>query len=107
MCENNLEDLSKSMLDLKNSLKDINGHTDIDMYEVLTDVFLSHYTDYSSINEFLDATGITDEDVRNYNNSPEHLDKIAQEYVKFESFGQFLLQASIDKKFIDHGFDLS
>ncbi|ALJ30794.1 hypothetical protein [Apilactobacillus kunkeei] len=107
MCENNLEDLSKSMLDLKNSLKDINGHTEIDMYEVLTDVFLSHYTDYSSINEFLDATGITDEDVRNYNNSPEHLDKIAQEYVKFESFGQFLLQASIDKKFIDHGFDLS
>ncbi|UQS85812.1 hypothetical protein MOO46_07410 (plasmid) [Apilactobacillus apisilvae] len=107
MSEDSMENLSKDMHGLTDSLKEMNGHTEINMYEVLTDNFLSHYTDYANIDDFLNATGITDEDVQNYNDSPEHLDKIAQDYAKFESFGQFLLQAATEKKFIDHGFDLS
>lgn len=70
MSKYNLEILGQSMIHFNNSPKDMNGHTEIDMFEVLTDIFLSHYNDYSSINEFLNDTGITDEDVRNRNNSP-------------------------------------
>ncbi|ALJ30748.1 hypothetical protein AKUH3B204M_04740 [Apilactobacillus kunkeei] len=99
-----LNDLSKNVSNLKNSLEDLEGYHKINIASVLTDDFVQHYTKFNNMIELFNDAGITEEDINNYNNNPEKLDKFAREYANFENFQALIVQAKLDQTLKNSGF---
>ncbi len=92
-------DVVESALD---GMRDVQGYTVADLFNP---GFLKKHTNYTDCDEFLEDSGITPDQLLNYQKYPEIANKIAKEMTDFDNFDDFVKEAVLEYNLKNHGIN--
>lgn len=95
----NKVDVIENALD---DMRDVKGYTIADLFN---SEFLSKHTDYTDCDEFFGDSGITPDQLLNYQKYPEISDKIAKDMTDFDNFDDFIKEALLEYNLKNHGIN--